>query len=188
MSIADDLFINTESTIKELKQLIEINYKWAINTNFKEKNNTYLFWYISEEKLEPRLGERYNEPGSNLEQPLGIGKLVYELYEFINKFNKNKLSYTIAEFLLLYPNFRGIIRRIQTLSKYKYGEVNDNILAKDVLAIDMLRFKLSFFGASRYDPKSDRWLRVSFFAGAPYFKDLNKTNVDQWGFATTNSY
>jgi len=52
----------------------------------------------------------------------------------------------------------------------------------------MLRFKLSFFGASRYDPKSDKWLRVNFFHGAPYFEDLNIDNSDQWGFATMNSY
>ena len=52
----------------------------------------------------------------------------------------------------------------------------------------MLRFKLSFFGASRYDPKSDRWLRVSFFAGAPFYDNLSHKNVESWGFATMNSY
>ena len=102
--------------------------------------------------------------------------------------DKKTLSLTIAEFLLLYPEYRGIVRRILTLSNFEYGEVKDNILSKDVLPINMLRFKLSFFGASRFDPKSDRWLRISFFAGAPYFVDLNKDNVDKWGFATMNSY
>ena len=75
-----------------------------------------------------------------------------------------------------------------SLNKFKYAEVQDNILAKNVLPINMLRFKLSFFGASRYDPKSDKWLRVNFFHGAPYFEDLNINNSDQWGFATMNSY
>ena len=56
------------------------------------------------------------------------------------------------------------------------------------MPIDMLRFKLSFFGASRYDPKSTKWLRVSFFTGAPFYKELSKQNVDSWGFATKNSY
>ena len=40
----------------------------------------------------------------------------------------------------------------------------------------------------RYDPKSDRWLRVSFFAGAPFYENLSSNNVDSWGFATMNSY
>ena len=188
MSISDDQFIITESTVDELISLIEQNYDWAININFNDTNKTYLFWYVSEEKLEPRLGERYNEPGAELEQPLGIGKIVYDLYQFIKSLDKKTLGLTIAEFLLLYPEYRGIVRRIQTLSNFEYGEVKDNILSKDVLPINMLRFKLSFFGASRFDPKSDRWLRISFFAGAPYFADLNKDNVDKWGFATMNSY
>ena len=188
MSISDDQYIITESTVGELINLIERNYDWAININFNDTNKTYLFWYVSEEKLEPRLGERHNEPGAELEQPLGIGKIVYDLYQFIKNLDKKTLSLTIAEFLLLYPEHRGIVRRIQTLSNFEYGEVKDNILSKDVLPINMLRFKLSFFGASRFDPKSDRWLRISFFAGAPYFADLNKDNVDKWGFATMNSY
>ena len=188
MSISDDLFIESDSKVDELNQMIKKNYNWAININFNKKDNTYLFWYVSEEKLEPRLGERYNEPGAEVEQPLGIGKIVYDLYQFIKSLDKKTLSLTIAEFLLLYPEYRGIIRRIQTLSNFEYGEVKDNILSKDVLPINMLRFKLSFFGASRFDPKSDRWLRISFYAGAPYFANLNKDNVDKWGFATMDSY
>ena len=168
--------------------MIENNYDWAIHIDFMDRNNTHLFWYISEEKLEPRLGERYNEPGSEIEQPLGIGKMVCDLYQFLKNLDKKTLSFTIPEFLLSYPEYRGIIRRIQTLSNFEYGEVKDNILSKNVLPINMLRFKLSFFGASRFDPKSDRWLRISFYAGAPYYANLNKDNVDNWGFATINSY
>ena len=64
----------------------------------------------------------------------------------------------------------------------------NNILAKNTLPLNMLRFKLSYFGASRYDPKSDRWLRVSFFPGAPFYQNLNSRNVDSWGFSTMSSY
>ena len=187
MSSSDDMYLNVNETIFSLINFIEQHYSWAINIDYTKKENLYLFWYISEEKLEPRLGERYNEEGAELEQPLGIGKMAHELYNFLIK-HKETHNYTVAEFLLSHPQFRGIIRRIQTLSNYELGEVNDNILAKNTLPINMLRFKLSFFGASRYDPKSDRWLRVSFFAGAPFYSDLNYQNVDNWGFATMNSY
>ena len=187
MSDEENMGIDTKQTILSLINLIKNKYDWAINIDFKKKNNTYLFWYISEEKLEPRLGERYNEKGAELEQPLGIGKMVNELYNFATNLpSTHKLN--IAEFLLKFPEFRGIIRRIQTLSHYDYGEIKDNILSKQTLPLNMLRFKLSFFGASRYDPKSDRWLRVSFFAGAPFYENLSSNNVDSWGFATMNSY
>ncbi len=187
MANSDDLYIKANEKISELIAFIEKNYQWAIKIDFTKKENSYLFWYISEEKLEPRLGERYNEKGSSLEQPLGIGRMVKILYNFLNK-HKETHKETVGKFLLSYPEYRGIIRRIQTLSDHKFGEVKDNILAKNTMPIDMLRFKLSFFGASRYDPKSDRWLRVSFFAGAPFYRDLSNKNVDAWGFATMNSY
>jgi hypothetical protein len=187
MSDSDDMHMQISQNISSLINYIEKNYSWAIEIDFSIKENSHLFWYISEEKLEPRLGERYNENGAELEQPLGIGKMVKELYVFlINHLEVN--DYTVAKFLLNYPEYRGIIRRIQTLSNYDHGEVNDNILAKNTMPINMLRFKLSFFGASRYDPKSDRWLRVSFFAGAPFYDNLTHKNVEGWGFATMNSY
>ena len=188
MSEADDLFIDPSAKVNELINIIENRYEWSIETDFQDKNNTYLFWYVSEEKLEPRLGERYNEQGAELEQHLGIGKMVNELYYFLKEKSAETKNLTIAKFLLIHPEYRGIIRRIQTLANYPFGEVNDNILAKNTLPLSMLRFKLSFFGASRYDPKSDRWLRVSFFAGAPFYEELNSQNVEDWGFATMDSY
>ena len=187
MSNSDEMYLNVNETIFYLIDFIKKNYSWAINIDYTIKENLYLFWYISEEKLEPRLSERYNEKGVELEQPLGIGKMTNELYNFLIQ-HEEIHNFSVAEFLLLYPKFRGIIRRIQTLSDYNLGEVNDNILAKNTMPVNMLRFKLSFFGASRYDPKSDRWLRVSFYAGAPFYSDLNSHNSENWGFATMNSY
>ena len=185
MSDTELMEINETQTLKELKSEIENNYSWALKVNFAKKDNNFLFWYISAAKLEPRLGERYNEDGSELEQNLGVAKMVNNLY---SKLQKENLDLSVAEYLLFNPKFRGIIRRIQSLTKYPFAEVQDNILGKNTMPINMLRFKLSFFGANRYDPKSDRWLRVSFFSGAPFLSDLNNENVDSWGFATMNSY
>ena len=36
----------------------------------------------------------------------------------------------------------------------------------------MLRLKLSFFGALKFDPRSDKWLRICMFQGAPLPNDL----------------
>ena len=185
MSDIEDMKINESQTLKELNSLIEKNYQWALEVDFSKKDNDYLFWYISAAKLEPRLGERYNEEGSELEQHLGVAKMVQKLHSIIQKEN---FDLSIAEYLVLKPEFRGIIRRIQSLEQYPFAEVQDNILSKETIPINMLRFKLSFFGANRYDPKSDRWLRVSFFSGAPFLSNLNEQNVDSWGFATMGSY
>ncbi len=187
MSESDDMHLNVKEKISSLMLNIENKYKWAIDIDFSKKENLHLFWYISAEKLEPRLGERFNENGAELEQPLGIGKMTKELYNFLNDHAETH-NYNVGKFLIYYPQFRGIIRRIQTLKNFDHGEINDNILAKNTMPVNMLRFKLSFFGASRYDPRSDRWLRVSFFPGAPFYNDLNSKNAENWGFATMNSY
>ena len=131
------------------------------------------------------MGERYNEKGSELEQHLGVAKMVQKLH---SSMQKEDFDLSVAEYLVIKPEFRGIIRRIQSLEQYPFAEVQDNILSKETIPINMLRFKLSFFGANRYDPKSDRWLRVSFFSGAPFLSNLNEQNVDSWGFATMSSY
>ena len=185
MSDVEEMKINESQTLRELNSLIEKDYQWALEVDFSKKDNDYLFWYISAAKLEPRLGERYNEEGSELEQNLGVAKMVQNLHLIIQK---EDLDLSVSEYLILKPEFRGIIRRIQSLEQYPYAEVQDNILSKETIPINMLRFKLSFFGANRYDPKSDRWLRVSFFSGAPFLSNLNEQNVDSWGFATMNSY
>ena len=177
--------IDGNQSIGDLKKIINDKYSWIKNIDFNNKDSNYLFWYVSAAKLEPRLGERYNEQGSELEQNLGIAKMVNDLFKQIKNVDENQL---ICEFLLTHPEYRGIVKRIQSLKNYPFSEVQDNVLDKKTMPIDMLRFKLSFFGANRYDPKSDRWLRVSFFSGAPYLSDLNNKNVDEWGFATMSTY
>ena len=185
--MADDeiMDIDGNQSIGDLKKIINDKYSWIKNIDFNNKDSNYLFWYVSAAKLEPRLGERYNEQGSELEQNLGIAKMVNDLFKQITNVDENQL---ICEFLLMHPEYRGIVKRIQSLKNYPFSEVQDNVLDKKTMPIDMLRFKLSFFGANRYDPKSDRWLRVSFFSGAPYLSDLNNKNVDEWGFATMSTY
>jgi len=54
-----------------------------------------------------------------------------------------------------------------------------------LMAIDMLRLKLSFFGAVKFDPRSDKWLRISMFQGAPLPQDL-KSFDDHWIYNSLN--
>ena len=53
-----------------------------------------------------------------------------------------------------------------------YAEIRDNVLDQTMLPIDILRCKLAFFGATRFDPRSDRWVRISLFQGQPFPDEL----------------
>ena len=71
-------------------------------------------------------------------------------------------------------------RRVQTISECPYAEIRDNLIGEDCLPIDMLRCKLSFFGASKFDPKSDRWTRITLYQGAPLFDEISTESADDW--------
>jgi hypothetical protein len=88
----------------------------------------------------------------------------------------------VAAFLLANPRWRWIARRIQTVGRHPYGEIRDNVLDRSCMPIDLLRCKLAYFGAVRFDPKSDRWTRICMYLGAPYPDELSPDNADDWAF------
>ena len=180
-----------EMSLLTLKNILDTEYEWVSKIIFKKGKSDSLFWYTSQEKLEPRLGNRYEEPGSELEMPFNITKYVNKLDQALTKYDKPEE--TVAEFLLNHANLRHIVRRVQNTRKYPYSEIRDNLVDENSRPIDLLRFKLAFFGASKFDPKSDRWTRITLFQGAPISSDISttaqksKTSLDDWMFATLPS-
>jgi hypothetical protein len=115
------------------------------------------------------LGERATEDGAALEQPLCIARLVSELHATARIFDAKQ---SVAALMLAHPEHRFAVRRAQITADHPYAEVQDNLIAADMLPIDLLRCKLAFFGASQFDPRSDRWVRINLFAGAPFPDDI----------------
>jgi hypothetical protein len=168
-------------TLGALKALIERDYGWAITATYGAEANRHFFWYRSEEKDEPRLGQRFAEPGSEREMPLAIGYQVAGLYGALAALSPEELDEKVAAFLMMSPAHRGIVRRVQSLAGLPFAEVRDNLLSADCLAVDLLRCKLAMFGASKFDPKSDRWIRITLFQGAPLIGE-GSGDPDDWLF------
>ena len=145
--------------------MIEHQYAWALNVDYNLNAASARFWYVSEEKLEPRLGERFEEPGQELELPLDIGRMVALFYSALCEFDP---AAVLADFLRSQPTHRYIARRVLMMNNHPYGEVQDNLIDQSMMPIDLLRCKLSFFGATHFDPRSDRWVRISLFKGQDY--------------------
>ncbi len=167
--------IPTERTVAELKDILENKYSEILNINFLEKKNNLNFWFISKNKEEPRLANRFDEAGSNLEQPLAIARDIKKLYDLLSL---TKNSSTIAKFLSNNNEYRHVVRRAFIVEKFPYSEIQDNTIGHEVMPIDMLRLKLSFFGALKFDPRSDKWLRICMFQGAPLPEQLK--NYDEY--------
>ena len=184
MSSEEEKYFNipTDRTVLELKTILEEKYPKILNIDFLKKENNQNFWFISKNKEEPRLADRFIENGSDLEQPLAIARDIKKLYESLSVF---KNSSTIDKFLLKNSELRHIVRRAFIIEKFPYSEIQDNTIGKSIVPIDMLRLKLSFFGALKFDPRSDKWLRICMFQGAPLPEQL-KDYDDLWVYNSLN--
>ena len=175
MSSDEDSSFNipVDRTINDLREIIEKNYSDILKIDFSKNENNKKFWFISKNKEEPRIGDRFEDNGSELEQPTAIARDIKKLYETISTL-KNSLK--VGNFLVQNNDLRHIVRRVFITEKYPYSEIQDNTIGSKLVPIDMLRLKLSFFGAVKFDPRSDKWLRICMFQGAPLPNELNSFN------------
>jgi len=184
MSSEEEKYFNipTDRTVEELRKILEKKYPEILKIDFSKKENNQNFWFISKNKEEPRLADRFEEKGSDLEQPLAIARDVKKLYEALS-ISKN--SSTIDKFLANNNNLRHVVRRAFIIEKFPYSEIQDNTIGQSIIPIDMLRLKLSFFGALKFDPRSDKWLRICMFQGAPLPEELKNYDA-HWVYNSLN--
>ena len=183
--LADTMFATTvpqfeaKMPLARLKTIVKDYYAWATSIDFSLAESQHHFWYYSEDKLEPRFGSTDTDEGVDQAMPLAIGRDADDLNEQLKTAAD---AMTVGEFALQYPEFRHIIRRIQNTALRPYAEVQDNLLDEAMRPLDLLRFKLAFFGASKFDPKSDLWTRISMYQGAPMPHQLLDADHDAWAF------
>jgi len=184
MSSEEEKYFNipTDRTVLELREILEKKYDQILKIDFSKKENNQNFWFISKNKEEPRMADRFKEEGSEFEQPLAIARDIKKLYELL-LITKN--SSKIDRFLSNNPNLRHVVRRAFITEKFPYAEIQDNTIGQSIVPIDMLRLKLSFFGALKFDPRSDKWLRICMFQGAPLPEQLKNYN-DHWVYNSLN--
>ena len=182
MSSEEEKYFNipTERTVEDLKKILENKYSDILKIDFDKKDSNQKFWFISKNKEEPRLANRFEESGADLEQPLAIARDIKKLYERLLSL-KNNLK--INQFLIDNSDLRHVVRRAFIIENFPYSEIQDNTIGENIVPIDMLRLKLSFFGALKFDPRSDKWLRICMFQGAPLPNEL-KDYDEQWVYKT----
>jgi hypothetical protein len=171
--------IDGAMTLERLREIVEDVYGFALKLDWASPDNNARAWYVSEEKLEPRLGERFEEPIEPYEQPLSPGRDAVRMHTDILAWDGDD---TVAAFLLRHPQHRHIARRAQITARLPYAEIRDNTISAALLPIDLLRCKLAFFGATHFDPRSDRWVRINMFQDAPFPHELAQGDADDWSY------
>lgn len=173
--------IDVAMTVVEFREQFDKQYAWVDQYDFSTDAENTHFWYVSENKLEPRFGRRREEPGADKEMPVAIARDMSALKGGLAAFDQ---AASLAEFLIAHPEFRHLVRRAQSLSDLPYGEIQDNLIADGTSPLDILRFKLANFGAAKFDPKSALWTRITMFQGAPLPEDLDGDLTDDWWLPT----
>lgn len=171
--------IDGSPTIGEFREQLARDYGWALALDWESPARRARAWYISEEKLEPRLGDREAEGLDPYEQPLAPGRDVAALHADLATEDP---STSVADFLFHRPEHRHAVRRVQQVASFPYAEIRDNTIDAELLPIDLLRAKLSFFGATHFDPRSDRWVRINMFRNAPFPEELATAPEDDWAY------
>ena len=172
MSVDEQMMLVPEMSVDELTSLLETRYAWALSEDYESPQAQHWFWYKSAEKEEPRLGRRGVDSGLEKELPLAVGPSLKQLHESLAQFAVKNPSATVIDFLLEHPELMATVRRAQTMAETNYGEIRSNLWAESMKPMHLLRAKLSFLGANRFDPKGDLWVRVTFFQGSPLIEDL----------------
>ncbi|MEM9059714.1 MAG: hypothetical protein AAGD13_04560 [Pseudomonadota bacterium] len=172
-----DFVIDGSMLVKELRAAIENTYSWALGMDWADDARTARLWYTSAEKLEPRLAERQQEDLDAYEQALAPARDIAALWQALDGADPGT---SCAVFLREHPRHRHAVRRAQITARHAYAEIRDNTIDAAMRPSDMLRAKLSFFGATRFDPRSDRWVRVTMFNGAPFPDEIAAMEGDAW--------
>ncbi len=171
--------IDGAMTLGQMRSILQEIYGWAIDIDFIAPEAQAMIWYVSEEKLEPRLGTRFGSGLEPYEQPLAQGRDAAALYREIAELDGD---HRLADFLMQHPEHRHIARRAQLANQFCYAEIRDNTISHDLLPIDLLRCKLSFFGATKFDPRSDRWVRITMYQDAPFPDELAALDPDELAY------
>ena len=181
---SDGFVIDGAMTVGRLRAILGEVYGWAHDLDWQAPEAQARTWYVSAAKQEPRLGETLHEDLGDYAQPLAPGRDAMRLEAALQDLPADA---PIAGFLLAHPEHRHSVRRAQIASRHPYAEIRDNTIGADLMPIDMLRAKLSFFGAGYFDPRSDRWVRINMYRGAPFPHELHDLPEDDWAYPATEA-
>tara|TARA_R110001583_G_scaffold69157_3_gene196314 strand:+ start:2059 stop:3780 length:1722 start_codon:yes stop_codon:yes gene_type:complete len=177
---AEFLDLDPLMPLQQLKAVIETRYDWALAIDFNAEGARETCWYRSEEKMEPRLGSVADEEAKQKQMALGVGYAVHKCYDQLCAYIAEHPEHTTARFMVARPKMRGIVRRIQSMNRCVYGDIQANLLDRNILPMHLLRCKLAFFGVGKFDPRSRLWVRNTMFQGAPLLEDIGKPFNDDW--------
>jgi len=167
---------NFNTTVADLKKIIEENYLWLNELNLDETEAKHYWWVMSDNAEEPRRAERSVIDPAHREIPIDISLRINKLLGDLHKADER---ISAGEFLHSFPEHGIAIKRLLDNSG-PYSEPRENVCDFKHLPLNLQRFQLAMYGMDNFSPQSTDWLRVTLFQGAPRVSEIGSKDPDKW--------
>jgi hypothetical protein len=177
MTVSERSDVIPEMTLETLASIVTADYGWALDIDFEAPGAERYFWYRSIDSEEPRLGIRGEHDYEEYGFPIDIARQVQALHADLTAWNGTG---TVAAFLFDHPEHRSIVERVQTVRDLRYAEIRANPLDADFIPLSYISCLKAIWGIQKAHPKSQGWVRGTFYQGAPLPDDLRSGAESYW--------
>ena len=177
MTVSERSDVIPGMTLETLASIVTADYGWALDIDFEAPGAERYFWYRSIDSEEPRLGIRGEHDYEEYGFPIDIARQVQALHADLTAWNGTG---TVAAFLFDHPEHRSIVERVQTVRDLRYAEIRANPLDADFIPLSYISCLKAIWGIQKAHPKSQGWVRGTFYQGAPLPDDLRNGAESYW--------
>ena len=177
MTVSERSDVVPEMTVGTLASTVRSDYEWALAIDFEAPGAERYFWYRSIDNEEPRLGIRGEHDYEEYGFPIDVARQVQALRADLSGWDDTD---TVAAFLFEHPEHRAVVERIQTVHDLRYAEIRANPLDADFVPLSFISCLKAVWGIQKAHPKSQGWVRGTFYQGAPLPADLRAGADSYW--------
>jgi hypothetical protein len=170
-----------EMSIGELRSILRKNYSWALRYDMLLSRTRTHFWYHSVDNGEQRRGERIIDPHEEYESFVDHIGIVQRLACVSATYADDAL---VGELMFEHPDLEMAVSRVQYLDGLPYAEIRDNLIHRDFVPAQLIRFFLASLGIECSTPLSIRYVRGVFFQGVPLPVEIAAGTVRDWRYPT----
>jgi hypothetical protein len=169
LTVSERSDVAPEMSVATLRSIIDERYGWALDIDLSEPGARRYFWYRSIDSEEPRLGIRGEHDYEEYGLPIDIARQVQALDADLGAYDA---AAPVADLLFDHPDHRSIVERVQTVHDLPYAEVRTNPLDAEFVPLSMISCLKAIWGIQKAHPKSQGWVRGTFYQGAPLPADI----------------
>lgn len=166
-----------EMTLRELRDLLHSNYRWALDMDLSSPASRRFVWYKSVNAEEPRRG-----PWDEVEWAHNLGLDLPRLAQALDQaIAAHDVGRSTAHLLLARPDLRGFVARIQSLDGLRYHSPFMNMMADDFVPIEIVgMMNVALHGIDKTRDYLNRNLRGVLYHGAPLPDEIAAGAAGDW--------